>query len=241
MKEEYILSIEKRTYSLNIAGKTLKVEMGKFANLANASAMITYEETSVLTVVTDSGKKSNLGFFPLSVNYEEKMYAAGKIPGGYLKREGRPSENATLVSRVIDRSIRPLFPDGFSNEVQIISTVMSVDREVPADMLAMLGASIALSVSDIPFKKPIAGVKVGYVNNEFVINPSDKVLEESELDLVVAGTKEAVVMVEAGAKMIADDIMLEAILYAHEEIKKIVEFVDKIVSEVGLEKRVFVQ
>lgn len=231
------MSIERKTYSLDIAGKTLKVEMGRFANLANASAMITYEETSVLTVATDSGKRSTMGFFPLSVNYEEKMYAAGKIPGGYLKREGRPSENATLVSRVIDRSIRPLFPSEFSNEVQIIATVMSVDREVPADMLAMLGASIALSVSDIPFEKPIAGVKIGYVNNEFVVNPSDKVLEESTMDLVVAGTKEAVVMVEAGAKMVPDSIMLEAILFAHEEIKKIVAFIETIVDEIGLEKR----
>jgi|LGVF01.1.fsa_nt_gb polyribonucleotide nucleotidyltransferase len=236
-----MLSIEKRTYSLEIAGKTLKVEMGRFANLANASAMITYEETSVLTAVTDSGKRSSMGFFPLSVNYEEKMYAAGKIPGGYLKREGRPSENATLISRVIDRSIRPLFPDGFSNEVQVVSTVMSMDGEVPADMMAMLGASIALSVSDIPFEKAIAGVKVGYVNNEFVINPSDEVLEESQIDLVVAGTKDAVVMVEAGAKMIKDSIMLEAIMFAHEEIKKIVAFIDTIVSEIGLEKRGFVQ
>ncbi|MEA1976071.1 MAG: polyribonucleotide nucleotidyltransferase [Bacillota bacterium] len=235
------MSIEKRTYSLDIDGKTLKVEMGKFANLANGSAMITYEETSVLTAVTDSGKRSSMGFFPLSVNYEEKMYAAGKIPGGYLKREGRPSENATLISRVIDRSIRPLFPDGFSNEVQVVSTVMAIDREVPSDMMAMLGASIALSVSDIPFEKPIAGVKIGYINNEFVINPSDKVLEESQMDLVVAGTKDAVVMVEAGAKMIKDSIMLEAIMFAHEEIKKIVEFIETIVSEIGLEKREFAQ
>ncbi|MDM8533069.1 polyribonucleotide nucleotidyltransferase [Clostridiaceae bacterium HSG29] len=231
------MSIERKTYSLDIAGKTLKVEMGRFANLANASAMITYEETSVLTVATDSGKRSTMGFFPLSVNYEEKMYAAGKIPGGYLKREGRPSENATLISRVIDRSIRPLFPDGFSNEVQIVATVMSVDRKVPADMLAMLGASIALSVSDIPFEKPIAGVKIGYVNNEFVVNPSEEVLEESTMDLVVAGTKDAVVMVEAGAKMVPDSIMLEAILFAHEEIKKIVAFVEMIVAEIGVEKR----
>lgn len=233
------MSIEKKTYTLEIAGKQMKVEMGKFANLANASAMVTYEETTVLTAVTDSGPKPHLGFFPLSVNYEEKMYAAGKIPGGYLKREGRPSENATLISRVIDRSLRPLFPDGFANEVQVVSTVMAIDGEAPADMAALIGASISLSVSDIPFEKPIAGVRIGYVNEEFVINPSEALLEESTMDLVVAGTKDAVVMVEAGAEMVPDQIMLEAILFAHEEIKKIVTFIEGIVEEIGLEKVVF--
>lgn len=233
------MSIEKKTYTLDIAGKQMKIEMGKFANLANASAMVTYEETTVLTAVTDSGPKPHLGFFPLSVNYEEKMYAAGKIPGGYLKREGRPSENATLISRVIDRSLRPLFPDGFANEVQVVSTVMAIDGEAPADMAALIGASISLSVSDIPFEKPIAGVRIGYVNEEFVINPSEALLEESKMDLVVAGTKDAVVMVEAGAEMVPDQIMLEAILFAHEEIKKIVTFIEGIVEEIGLEKVVF--
>src|SRR6056297_743600 len=217
----------------------MKVEMGKFANLANAAAMVTYEETTVLTAVTDSGPKPHLGFFPLSVNYEEKMYAAGKIPGGYLKREGRPSENATLISRVIDRSLRPLFPDGFANEVQVVSTVMAIDGEAPADMAALIGASISLSVSDIPFEKPLAGVRIGYVNDEFVINPSEALLDESKMDLVVAGTKDAVVMVEAGAEMVPDQIMLEAILFAHEEIKKIVAFIEGIVDEIGMEKVAF--
>ncbi|MGM0378160.1 MAG: polyribonucleotide nucleotidyltransferase [Bacillota bacterium] len=231
------MSIKRKSYTLDIAGKSLKVDLGKYANLANGSAMVSFEDTTVLTTATDSGPKPHLGFFPLSVDYEEKMYADGKIPGGYRKREGKPSEQATLTARVIDRTIRPFFPESFKNEVQIISTVMSVDGNAPADIAGMIGASIALSVSDIPFEKPIAGVRVGLIDDELILNPSDEEMEESKLDLIVAGTKDAVCMVEAGAEMVSDDIVLEAILFGHEKIKEIAEFIEKIVSEVGLEKR----
>lgn len=231
------MSIEQRTYEIEIAGRPLKVELGKYATLANASAMVRYGDTAVLTAVTDSGPKPGLGFFPLSVEYEEKMYAQGTIPGGYLKREGRPSEQATLSARVIDRSIRPMFPDGFKNEVQVISTVMSLDHKNTPEMSALIGASIGLSISDIPFAQPIAGVIVGYIDDEFVINPTEEQAIDSQMHLIVAGTKDGVVMVEAGANKVPDEIMMDAILFGHEEIKRIVKFIEKIAEEVGLEKR----
>ena len=170
------------------------------------------------------------------MNYEERMYAVGKIPGGFIKREGRPSEKAVLTSRLIDRPIRPLFADGFRNDVQVISLVMSVDQDCSSEMAAMLGSSFALSVSDIPFEGPIAGVQIGRINGEFIVNPTPEQLEKSELDLVVAGTKDAINMVEAGAKEVAEDVILEAIMFGHEEIIKLIEFQEKIVAEVGKAK-----
>src|SRR5690606_764306 len=177
-----------------------------------------------------------LDFFPLTVNYEERLYAVGKIPGGFIKREGRPSEKAILASRLIDRPIRPLFADGFRNEVQVVSIVMSVDQDCSSEMAAMFGSSLALSVSDIPFEGPIAGVTVGRVDNEFIINPSVKDQERSDIHLVVAVTKDAINMVEAGAEEVPEEVMLEAIMFGHEEIKRLIEFQEKIVSEVGKEK-----
>ena len=164
------------------------------------------------------------------------MYAVGKIPGGFIKREGRPSEKAVLTSRLIDRPIRPLFADGFRNDVQVISLVMSVDQDCSSEMAAMLGSSLALSVSDIPFEGPIAGVQIGRIDGEFIVNPTPEQLEKSDLDLVVAGTKDAINMVEAGAKEVPEDIILEAIMFGHEEIIKLIEFQEKIVAEVGKEK-----
>ena len=172
----------------------------------------------------------------MTVNYEERLYAVGKIPGGFIKREGRPSEKAVLTSRLIDRPIRPLFADGFRNDVQVISLVMSVDQNCSSEMAAMLGSSLALSISDIPFEGPIAGVQVGRINGEFVVNPTPEQLEASELDLVVAGTKDAINMVEAGAKEVAEDVILEAIMFGHEQIIKLIEFQEKIIAEVGKEK-----
>lgn len=190
---------EKQVFSTEIAGKPFIVEVGELAKQANGACMIRYGDTSVLSVATASQEPKDLPFFPLTVNYEERLYAVGKIPGGFIKREGRPSEKAILASRLIDRPIRPLFPDGFRNEVQVISTVMSVDQDCSTEIAAMIGSSIALSVSDIPFEEPIAGVHVGRVDGEFVINPSVEQEEKSDIDLTVAGTKDAINMVEAGA------------------------------------------
>lgn len=195
-----------------------------------------YGDTVVLTTAVASKEAKDVDFFPLTVNYEEKMYSVGKIPGGFLRREGRAGTEATLAARLIDRPIRPLFEDGFRNEVQVVSTVLSVEYDCDPVMTAMLGSSLALSISNIPFKGPIAGVTVGYVNDEYIINPSVSVLEESSVDLKVAGTKEAINMVEAGAKEVSEEVMLKAIMFGHEEIKKLIEFQEKIVSEIGKEK-----
>ncbi|RKD75330.1 polyribonucleotide nucleotidyltransferase [Sinobaca qinghaiensis] len=228
---------ESRSFSIDWAGRELTIETGKYAKQANGAVMVRYGDTVVLSTATASKEPKDLPFFPLTVNYEERLYAAGKIPGGFIKREGRPSENAILTSRLIDRPIRPLFPDGFRNDLQVISIVMSIDKDCSPEMAAMIGSSMALSVSDIPFDGPIAGVRVGRVNEEFVINPSMKQLEESDIDLTVAGTKNAINMVEAGAKQVTEDIMLEAIMFGHEEIKKLVTFQEKIVSEMNVVKR----
>ena len=211
---------EKRVFSVDLAGRKLEVEVGQLAKQANGAALIRYGDTVVLSTATASKEPKNVDFFPLTVNYEERLYAVGKIPGGFIKREGRPSEKAILASRLIDRPIRPLFADGFRNEVQVVSVVMSVDQNCSSEIAAMFGSSLALSVSDIPFEGPIAGVIVGRVDNEFVVNPTVDEFEKSDIHLTVAGTKDAINMVEAGADEVPEEVMLEALLCGHEQIKK---------------------
>ncbi|MCE7794557.1 polyribonucleotide nucleotidyltransferase [Salipaludibacillus sp. CUR1] len=230
------MSQEKQVFSMEWAGRTLTVEVGQFAKQANGAAMIRYGDTSVLSTATGSKEPKDLPFFPLTVNYEERLYAAGKIPGGFIKREGRPSDHAVLTSRLIDRPIRPLFPDGFRNDVQVISMVMSNDQNCSPEMTAMVGSSIALCISDIPFGGPIAGVTVGRVDGEFLINPTTDQMEKSDINLIVAGTKDAINMVEAGADEVPEEIMLDAIMYGHEEIKKLVSFQEEIIEKVGKTK-----
>ncbi|WHY68721.1 polyribonucleotide nucleotidyltransferase [Neobacillus sp. SuZ13] len=227
----------KHEYSIVWAGRKLTVEIGQLAKQANGAVLVRYGDTAVLSTATASKEPKNLDFFPLTVNYEERLYAVGKIPGGFIKREGRPSEKAILASRLIDRPIRPLFADGFRNDVQVISIVMSVDQDCSTEMAAMFGSSLALSTSDIPFEGPIAGVVVGRVNNEFVINPTVEQAEKSDIHLTVAGTKDAINMVEAGALEVPEETMLEAIMFGHDEIKRLIEFQEKIVSEIGKPKR----
>ncbi|WP_160719954.1 polyribonucleotide nucleotidyltransferase [Bacillus sp. USDA818B3_A] len=227
----------KHEYSMEWAGRKLTVEIGQLAKQANGAVMVRYGDTAVLSTATASKEPKNLDFFPLTVNYEERLYAVGKIPGGFIKREGRPSEKAILASRLIDRPIRPLFADGFRNDVQVISIVMSVDQDCSTEMAAMFGSSLALSTSDIPFEGPIAGVVVGRVNNEFIINPTVEQAEKSDIHLTVAGTKDAINMVEAGALEVPEETMLEAIMFGHDEIKRLIEFQEKIVAEIGKEKR----
>ncbi len=228
---------EHKIFKMDLAGREFSVEIGKIAELASGSAILRYGETMLMVNVSKSGKpRDGIDFFPLSVDYEEKLYAVGKIPGGFLKREGRPSEKAILTSRLIDRPIRPLFPKGFRNDVQVVATVLSVDQDCTPDIVAMIGSSIALSISDIPFNGPTGSICVGLVDGAFVVNPTADQREKSSLHLVVSGTKEAIMMVEAGAEEIPDALMLEAILFAHEEIKKVVAFIETIVAEVGKEK-----
>ncbi|WP_394512677.1 polyribonucleotide nucleotidyltransferase [Priestia aryabhattai] len=227
---------EKRVFSVDLAGRKLEVEVGQLAKQANGAALIRYGDTVVLSTATASKEPKNVDFFPLTVNYEERLYAVGKIPGGFIKREGRPSEKAILASRLIDRPIRPLFADGFRNEVQVVSVVMSVDQNCSSEIAAMFGSSLALSVSDIPFEGPIAGVIVGHVDNEFVVNPTVDELEKSDIHLTVAGTKDAINMVEAGADEVPEEVMLEAIMFGHEQIKKLIAFQEEIVAVVGKEK-----
>ncbi|MEC0597768.1 polyribonucleotide nucleotidyltransferase [Bacillus spizizenii] len=227
---------EKHVFTINWAGRTLTVETGQLAKQANGAVMIRYGDTAVLSTATASKEPKPLDFFPLTVNYEERLYAVGKIPGGFIKREGRPSEKAVLASRLIDRPIRPLFADGFRNEVQVISIVMSVDQDCSSEMAAMFGSSLALSVSDIPFEGPIAGVTVGRIDDQFIINPTVDQLEKSDINLVVAGTKDAINMVEAGADEVPEETMLEAIMFGHEEIKRLIAFQEEIVAAVGKEK-----
>jgi polyribonucleotide nucleotidyltransferase len=231
----------KKVYETEWGRHKLTVEYGEMAKQANGAVLVRYGETVVLSTATASKEPRDLPFFPLTVAYEEKLYAAGKIPGGFNKREGRPSEEATLTSRLIDRPIRPLFPDGYRNDVQVMSIVLSVDPNASPQMAAMLGSSLALGVSDIPFDGPIAGVTVGLIDGEFIINPSTDELEHSEIELQVAGTKDAVNMVEAGAKEVSEETMLKAIMFGHESIRKMVEFQQEILDELNVEKRVFEQ
>lgn len=227
---------EKQIFSIEWAGRPLTVEIDQLAKQANGSALIRYGDTAVLSTATASKEPKKLDFFPLTVNYEERLYAVGKIPGGFIKREGRPSEKAILASRLIDRPIRPLFADGFRNEVQVISMVMSVDQDCSSEMAAMFGSSLALSISDIPFEGPIAGVTVGRIDGNFIINPNVEQMEKSDIHLVVAGTKDAINMVEAGADEVPEETMLEAIMFGHEEIKRLIAFQEEIAAKVGKEK-----
>ena len=227
---------EKKVYAYEWAGRPLVIEVGQLAKQANGAALVRYGDTSVLATATMSKSPKPLDFFPLTVNYEERLYAAGKIPGGFIKREGRPSEKAILASRLIDRPIRPMFPDGFRNEVQVISMVMSNDPDCTSEMAAMVGSSLALAISDIPFGGPIAGVQVGYIDGEFIVNPTVEQSNISTIHLSVAGNKDAINMVEAGALEVPEEVMLEAIMFGHEEIKKIIAFQEQIIAEVGKEK-----
>ena len=226
-----------KTYSMELAGRTLTIETGKLAELANGNVLVRYGDTVVMVnVVASKEPRDGIDFFPLSVDYEEKMYAAGKIPGGFTRREGKAADKAILVSRAIDRPIRPLFPKDFRNDVVVTATVLSVEIDNSPEVCAMIGTSAALSISDIPFGGPTAAVKVGYVDGEFVINPTLEQREKSELDLLVAGTMDKIAMIEAGAKELPDDKMLEAIKAGHVEIKKVCEFISKIKEEIGKPK-----
>ncbi|MCF7926002.1 MAG: polyribonucleotide nucleotidyltransferase [Candidatus Izimaplasma sp.] len=227
---------EVKTFKMDFNGRNLVVEVGEMAKQAAGAALIRYEDTAVLSVTAVGKEPSTLPFFPLMVIYREKMYAAGKIPGGFLKREGRPSDNETLTARLIDRPIRPLFPEGFKYDTQVINNVMSADEDYSAEMTAMFGSSLSLCISDIPFSGPIAGVNVGYIDGEYILNPTLEQLEITEVELTVAGTKEAVNMVESSAKEVAEDIMIGAISFGHKWIKKLCEFQEEIIAEVGEEK-----
>lgn len=228
--------MSKQVFEMIFAGKKLVVETGQVAKQANGSVVVRYGDSTVLTAAVMSKKMSTGDFFPLQVNYEEKMYAAGKFPGGFNKREGRPSTDATLTARLIDRPIRPMFAEGFRNEVQVINTVLSFDENASAPMAAMFGSSLALSISDIPFNGPIAGVQVAYVDGNFIINPTAQEQEASALELTVAGTKEAINMVESGAKELSEEIMLEALLKGHEAVCELIAFQEEIVTAIGKEK-----
>ncbi|QIB69051.1 polyribonucleotide nucleotidyltransferase [Aminipila butyrica] len=227
-----------KTFKTMVGGRPLQVEIGKVCEQANGQAMLRYGDTVVnVTCCASKEPRPDIDFFPLSVDYEERMYAAGKIPGGFIKREGRPSEKAILSSRLIDRPIRPLFPKGYRNDVVVVATVMCVDPDCAPEIVGMLGSSIVLSTSDIPWDGPTASVLVGMVDGQFVVNPTQEQREQSDMHLVVSGTKEAIMMVEAGAKEVPEQTMLDAILFAHDEIKKLVEFIEEIIREVGKTKQ----
>lgn len=231
-----------KVYKYNLAGRQLKVTIGKVAEQANGACIVQYGDTVVLVTATASKEpREGIDFFPLSVDFEERLYSVGKIPGGFIKREGRPSEKAILTSRLIDRPIRPLFPEGYRNDVQVIATVLSVDQDCTPDIVAMIGSSIALTISDIPFNGPIGSVLVGMINDEFIINPTSDERDESELHLIVSGTKDAIMMVEAGANEIPEAQILDGILYAHEQIQGICEFIENIREDVGKEKQEFTE
>lgn len=225
-------------FQMDLAGRTLTIETGELAKQAGGAALVRYGDTVVLVTATASKEAKDIDFFPLTVDYEEKMYAVGRIPGGFVKREGRPSETAILHSRLIDRPIRPLFDKGCRNEVHVCATVLSVDQDNAPEICGMIGASAALALSDIPWAGPIAGVRIGRVNGSFVINPTVAQLEATDLNVVVAGTKDAILMVEGGAQEVAEDVLLDAIMAAHEEIKRIVSFQEEMVAVAGKEKRV---
>lgn len=226
----------KQVFSTTWGGRPLSVEIGQLAKQANGAVLVRYGDTVVLSAAVASKEAKDADFFPLTINYEEKMYAVGKVPGGFIKREGRPSTEATLTARLIDRPIRPMFAEGFRNEVQVTNIVMSVEQDCSPAMAAMLGSSLALSISDIPFDGPIAGVQVGRVNGEYVLNPTIEQQEQSDIDLTVAGTKKAINMVESGAKEVSEEDMLGALLFGFEAIKEMVAFQEEVVSQVGKEK-----
>lgn len=226
-----------KVFTMQLAGSTLKVTIGKVAEQANGACMVQYGETLVLVTATASSKpREGIDFFPLSVDYEEKMYAVGKIPGGFIKREGKASEKATLCARLIDRPLRPLFPEGYRNDVQVVATILSVDQDHLPEIAAMIGSSIALSISDIPFDGPTGSVQVGMIDGKYIINPNEEERENSDISLTLAGTKSAIMMVESGSNEVTEDEMLGAIFEGHEVIKEICEFIDDITNEVGKEK-----
>lgn len=227
---------EKQTFMLDFRGRKIIVEIGELAKQANGSCLVRYEDTAILSASVMSKNTVSADFFPLTINYQEKFYSVGKIPGGFIKREGRPTEQAVLAARLIDRPIRPLFAEGFRNEVQVINTVLSVDQDCTPEMTALFGASLSLCISDIPFDGPVAGVVVGRINGQYVINPSASELEQSDITLSVAGTKDAINMVESGSKEVSEDAMIEAIMFGHEAIKELVAFQERIVASVGREK-----
>ncbi len=225
--------MKKEIFELKFCGKTITVEIGELAKQADGSVLVRYEDTVVLTTVTRKEEMSKMDFFPLMVLYYEKLYAVGKIPGGFIKREGRPSDNATLAARLIDRPIRPLFPEGFKNEVQIVNNVLSVNQDISPEMTALFGSSLALGISSVPFDGPVAGVLVGRKDGKLIINPSIEEMDKSDLTLSVAGTKTAINMVESSSSEISEEEILEAIMFGHEHIKQLVAFQEKIISNVG--------
>ncbi len=230
--------MSKQEFQFDFCGRGITVETGEIAKQADGAVIVRYGDTVTLSTACASNEaKEGIDFFPLTVSFEEKLYSVGKIPGGFLRREGRPSEHATLTARMIDRPIRPLFAEGFRNEVQVVNTVLSVDQDAPAEMAAMLGASLALCISDIPFNGPIAGVHVGRVNGELIANPTIEQQEQSDIDLTVAGTAQALNMVEAGAKEVSEEDMLAALMFGHEQVKKLCEFQNTIIEAIGKEKR----
>ena len=227
---------EKKVFELEFGTRKITVEIGELAKQANAACLVRYNDTVILSACVMSSNATSADFFPLTINYQEKFYSVGKIPGGFIKREGRPTEQAILAARLIDRPIRPLFKEGFRNEVQVINTVLSVEQDCTPEMTALFGSSLCLSISDIPFEGPVAGVVVGHIDDKFIINPSVEELEKSDINLSVAGTKDAINMVESGSKEVSEELMIEAIMFGHEAIKKLVSFQEEIVKEVGKEK-----
>lgn len=231
-----------KVFNLEVGGRSLTVEIGRFAEFANGAVFVKYGLTNVLVTATASHEpRDGIDFFPLNVDYEERLYSVGKIPGGFIKREGRPTEKAILTARLIDRPIRPLFPKDYRNDVNVVATVLSVDQDCSPEFASMIGASIALSISDIPFLDIVAGVNVGLIDGKFILNPSASQKEVSDLNLTVASTKNKIMMIEAGANQISDQNMLEAVLFAHGENRKIISFIEQIVSECGKEKHDYVK
>ena len=229
-----------RVFETEFAGRPLKVETGKMGQLANGSCLIRYGETSVFCAATASAKpRDGIDFLPLSVDFEEKLYSVGRIPGSFTRREGKPSDKAILASRVIDRPVRPLFPKDMRNDVSLVCTVMSVDPDCSPEITAMIGASIALSISDIPWEGPISGISVGLVEGKIVLNPTAEQQEKNDLQLTVSSTSDLVAMIEAGANQVPDDVMFDAIMTGHRENQKIVEFINSIVAEIGKPKFTF--
>ncbi|MDR2940206.1 MAG: polyribonucleotide nucleotidyltransferase [Clostridiales bacterium] len=229
-----------KSFSYELAFRKLLIEIGRVAELANGACIVYYGETAVLCTATASSKpRQGIDFFPLSIDYEERLYSVGKIPGGFIKREGRPTEKAVLTSRLIDRPLRPLFPSDYRNDVSVNATVLSVDQDASQEIAAMIGSSIALAISDIPFQQPTAAVNVGLVDGKFIVNPTASEREKSDLNLTVASTKDKVMMIEAGANEVKDEIIFDAIMLAHEENKKLVKFIEGIVAEVGREKHTY--
>src|SRR5574344_3092176 len=227
----------KKIFEKDFRGRKIIVEHGEMAKQADGAVLVRYGDTVVLSTVVVSDTADVLSdFFPLMVLYQEKLYSVGKIPGGFIKREGRPTDAATLAARMIDRPMRPMFPEDFRNEVQVVNTILSVDNDNSPELTAMFGSSLCTSISKAPFDGPIAGVKVGRINGEFIINPTPAELEQSDIDLTVAGTSEAINMVESGAKEVSEENMLEALMFGHEAIKELCEFQETIIKEIGKEK-----